>query len=213
MQEIIYGDDGNDKQDFGKSETAFPDAKIKKYFPKVNPEVFEKTFPDTTLYESANSYYQLAWLDECFQLADKAGKSYDYYVRLRPDMFWMDPLPDINSLEKDVLYTSTKIDAPMSDQFMLFSREIYTTWWKPVIRKHLTDGFPLKDKWTICCPEFFLFDEYKGKKQQLETTRTCLARNETYCQCWHEECLDEEEGIFKEFPNDIYKLAVAEAKR
>jgi hypothetical protein len=122
----------------------------------------------------SGQWLQMAWLKRCFA---KAHKEYDWYVRVRPDMYFDNPVPNLTSLNPAVIYSSVKRDSLASDQFFIMSHELYQSWWQDQVAKVQFFG---------CCPEAHIFTR-KLTMKQLEHFDTCLARDLTKCDSWEHE--------------------------
>lgn len=88
--------------------------------------VFFEGFTDNVV-DSSRYYSQRRNMDLCFNLA-QSYKTYDYYMRLRPDFIFLKiDLPVL--LDENTVYTSIKDDSPGSDMCFLFSNKLKGEWW------------------------------------------------------------------------------------
>ena len=138
---------------------------------------------------NSSSWLQLAWVDQCLRRADgDAGRSYEYFARVRPDYFFARPLPAAH-LRREAAAGAVLTDCCQKkaggDQFLFFSRALYDGWWRARVRNAL--GGATFDR---CCPENFLFGlgcsppprRRRASRRRLACTPASRARRPT-CGC------------------------------
>ena len=118
---------------------------------------------------------QMALLHRCFESNYDPG--YDYYVRVRPDSYFSAPIPSLLSMQPASVTTWLKHDAPGSDQFFIFERELYFTWWLRVIKPRVLKGT------FSSFPEFDIFPPSVSVSQRSDIFG-CLLRDSHRLQCW-----------------------------
>jgi hypothetical protein len=172
---------GETKNDF--VEQLFPTTKYSLQVPASNCKVYQQVLeqednvtspnqlfcPDSDV-DSTGAWLQMAWLKRCFS---KATKEYDWYIRVRPDMYFDKPVPDLTTLAPTTIYTSPKWDAPGSDQFFMMSKQLFQSWWLSKVEKMQSYG---------CCPEFTIFNG--APTNMTSNFGVCLARNLVKCDSW-----------------------------
>lgn len=149
---------------------------------------YKRVWETSTCVESAG-FFQLANIHQCFT---ESKRLYSHYVRVRPDSFFAARLPPLAS-GVGLLETWLKADAPASDQFFLFSRDMFISWWNKTIVRLLSDP-AVRD---LCCPEYTIFNDVAV--HQNFKIQGCLLRTPFTLQCWRGEHLEsiESMGIVK----------------
>lgn len=81
-------------------------------------------------------YSQIKMIDN---LLEKASRfNYDFFLRMRPDSVIKGKINFYNC-SCDTVYTSNKFDAVGNDQVFLFHRNLFYSWWIPIIRPTLDE--------------------------------------------------------------------------
>ena len=91
------------------------------------------------------SWMQTAAIDQCFRWTPTSA-AYTHMIRVRPDSFFEEPLPALETLSASHVTTWPKFDAPASDQFFVLPAELYKTWWLTVVA-----GLLRNDRTTLGC--------------------------------------------------------------
>jgi len=123
---------------------------------------------------STKGFMQMALVHQCF--VSNFEPNYKYFVRVRPDSFFSDPVPQLQSLQPAAVTTWLKYDAPGSDQFFIFSHELFDTWWLKVIKPRIEKGT------FSCCPEYEMFSSVNVS--QRSDINGCLLRDSRTLSCW-----------------------------
>lgn len=103
---------------------------------------------------------QLYGIDRCFALTESEG-SYDYYIRVRPDYYYLYSIPDPAS-NPSVCHSCYFFHAKGCDLIFIASRNVYESWWlakvRPLLRRDM--------EWMGWAMENWLFQDtlvYKNK--------------------------------------------------
>jgi hypothetical protein len=138
-----------------------------------------KQLPNSSCWEK-KGWLQISWVDECF--ADSDRNDFSHYIRVRPDSFFSDELPDLRLLPENMVTTWPKVDAPGSDQFFIVPRHLYVNWWKKKIRSGLATGLLSDGSVSNCCPEYEIFSGVQVNQDF--NIKGCLARDQMRLHCW-----------------------------
>jgi len=125
----------------------------------------------------SNGFIQMALVHQCF--AANTERVYKYYIRVRPDSYFSKPIPSLGSLQPGTVTTWPKFDAPGSDQFFIFPRELFDSWWMLSIKQRVESGT------FSCCPEYDIFSSVQVSQRQ--DIFGCLLRDAQQLQCWRSE--------------------------
>jgi hypothetical protein len=130
---------------------------------------------------------QLRMMDICFNTASK-HRNYDFYIRYRPDFVLLDTqLPnDPDSIDKNTIYTTRKLDAIASDQVFMFSKKLKKEWWDKCVIPTAKAMLPSQK----ISPEYFIFDEKKDQSSTIQNGPLfyggLLRTNENHLMFWDE---------------------------
>lgn len=127
---------------------------------------------DTCVESSA--FLQLANIHQCFVEIDDVV--FTHYVRVRPDSFLASP---VKLHTHPTVETWLKKDAPASDQFFMFTRELFVEWWNASVASLLKNHSVLLQH---CCPEYLIFTGVNVS--QNSAIEGCLIRTSHQLACW-----------------------------
>lgn len=95
---------------------------------------------------------QVYGIDRCFALTESSV--YDYYLRVRPDYYYLYNIPDPAAWTGESIHTCYFQHARGCDLIFVLSRQMYETWWnstiRPKIRTSLQDSISVHNlSWEL----------------------------------------------------------------
>lgn len=93
---------------------------LEKIIKMLNP-VYSICFKQWATHDNNCYYSQMKMIRH---LIDKSNMKYDYYIRMRPDIF----IPNVNDIKLSHLCSSRKFDSFGNDQFFIMSQQIVNNW-------------------------------------------------------------------------------------
>ena len=98
---------------------------LEKITKMLNP-VYSISFKEWNQHDDNCYYSQMKMIR---YLVNNIKKEYDYYIRIRPDIF----IPNlkeinINEMNENIIYTSRKFDSRGNDQFFIMSKQMLYNW-------------------------------------------------------------------------------------
>ncbi len=97
---------------------------------------------------------------------DKANDRYDYYIRIRPDLF----IPNVKEIKLSNISTSCKFDSFGNDQFFIMSHQVVKNWFLklPIVPMDVS-------------PDYFIFNNIRVK----QTIKSGLVRGYKRIEGWN----------------------------
>jgi hypothetical protein len=163
---------------------------LEKIIKMLNP-VYSIAFKQWNYHDNNCYYSQMRMIRH---LVDKAIslKAYDYYVRIRPDLF----IPDIKEIKLSNMTTSRKFDSFGNDQFFIMSHQVLKNWF---LKLPIT---PMD-----VSPEYIIFNNIKLQ----QTIKSGLVRGYKRIEGWNSyhchlrtKWLPEQQFVKFTNTNDIY---------
>ena len=90
-------------------------------------------------------------IHKALEYETKNNFTYDYFVRIRPDLLLLEP---IHFNTENCVFTAYKFDSPGNDQFFIINRKVLKVWWFNMIEPTLSQLDLYKG-----CPDYIIFNK------------------------------------------------------
>lgn len=121
-------------------------------------------------------------IEEAIKCEKRENKSYDFFIRTRPDAILLSPI-DYTRLKEEFIFTSFKKDTIGSDMFFIFGHKMLHEWWIKYVRRSFDKvvSYNLKNKSKVL-PDFYIFNN--NKKNVIQSYDLGLIRDFNAVQFW-----------------------------
>jgi hypothetical protein len=117
-------------------------------------------------------------IDEIIEYTIEHNKNYDFYFRIRPDVFVYNNQYNFKQMDVDKLYCSIKCDAPAHDAMFIMSNKLLHKWWITKIRPFANQCIHHR---INTCPEYIIFNNVNIKP----IYKICLIVNNKHIKDWN----------------------------
>lgn len=191
-----------------KSHVSDDTVRIGEAFESFAPKSFEVIRKDESVGVHKN-IRQVYGIDKCFAMTESSV--YDYYIRVRPDYYYLYDIPDPSSRSRESVHTCYFQHARGCDLIFVLSRKMYESWWvskiRPMIQTSLRDTSVHNLGWEL---EQWLFDDVPIHKDH--TFEGGILRDGNYLVVWsdrgYEKSLSSDTGLRYEYRTGKLSLKV-----
>tara|TARA_B100000941_G_scaffold274757_1_gene236125 strand:- start:357 stop:1226 length:870 start_codon:yes stop_codon:yes gene_type:complete len=122
-------------------------------------------------------------IEEAIKCEKKENKSYDFFLRTRPDAIFLSRPIVFTALKEEFIYTSFKKDTIGSDMFFIFKYKMLHEWWIKYVRSSFDKVvfYNLKNNSKLL-PDFYIFNN--NKQNVIQSYELGLIRDYKAIQFW-----------------------------